>query len=394
MFLALWNKIFNRQKLSFMTNDNGRRKPTPAERNAGAARLLNSILKEVKDKKIVPVPKTFSGTDIELLFSNKIWGHRENVLTVILARMLDNNFRASVDFYACNPRALYEGPIRKFFEDNNIPHKKSGPLNVAKNALKLNDEWAANKRGDGLADVVVRTVKAIESAPREVLEEFARAYVFRYLQEAHRVAELKVDMSPEGDPDYLNYLCSDMIDSVPDGGATPQMIVGLLLEATLKENGSSTELIGLMDSAHATNTTSGKPGDLIERLPDGVEKIYEVTVKKFDLSRAADSQQAVSAYANSGSISEVSVICLRDNVPEEASKSRDQAYLIGHLEYGGLKYRFIDIYAWVAARIHALSVPSRKKFHTALADRVNDINTSEEVKVFFGDWHEQHRSKI
>lgn len=51
------------------------------------------------------------GDDLEEIFSTTVWGFREILLVIVIARLLDRNYKASEAFYSCKPRALYEGPF-------------------------------------------------------------------------------------------------------------------------------------------------------------------------------------------------------------------------------------------------------------------------------------------
>ena len=74
---------------------------------------------------------------LDKLFSTTAGDLGEILLVVIIAMRLDNAFRASTGLYDCNPRAIYEGPIKEFLIEKDIPHRKSGPLNVAKATVGL-----------------------------------------------------------------------------------------------------------------------------------------------------------------------------------------------------------------------------------------------------------------
>src|SRR3989344_9211577 len=206
-----------------------KKKTSANERNKIVYLLLRTFLKNKKT--IVKFSKPFEFNEVESLFLTSIWGHREIVLTILLARLIDPKFKASENFYACNPRSLFEQPIRKALREYGIPHRKSGPLNVAKNSKKINRDWATDKHGGVIAMNVVKIVKKIESVSEVELKKFASAYVARYRQEAKRIKEMQVNLPPQENPIHISKLCVDLINSVPDGGATLQIIVGLLLEA-------------------------------------------------------------------------------------------------------------------------------------------------------------------
>lgn len=355
-------------------------------RNDKIRELLAGFIAQAKGTKSeISYPAPFLKEEVESLFTSHIWGHREITLTIILARLLDPSFQASKDFYACNPRSIYEHPIRELLRKNGIPHKKSGPLNVAKNSQRIDETWAHNKRGDGMALKVAGIVKKIESVPPATLRKFAASYVRRYLLEAKKVAKLRLRIEKTEDPVFLNRLCRDLIQHVPDGGTTPQVVVGLLIKYMNDARGATVKISGVSDSVSTTNTTSKKPGDVIEEFPGSAPRVYEITVKKFSIDRMIESHEAIKAWDKKGEIAEVSVICRSKDVPEEADGS-EAAPLLGVAKHEDVLYYFIDIFVWIQAALLSMPPQGRKKFHEALIAHVNRINTSEKVKRYLSAW--------
>lgn len=359
-------------------------------RNAKIHSLLADLIKEAKGRKEITHPSPFVKEEVEALFASHIWGHREITLTIILARMLDPKFKASEDFYASNPRSIYEHPIRELLRKHGIPHKKSGPLNVAKNSQRIDETWAHNKRGDGMALVVAKLVKKIEAASPAVLRKFALAYVQRYLLEAIKVAKLKHKVRSVEDPLYLYQLAHDMIVNVPDGGTTAQLIAGVLIENFNASHGNAVKTGGHTDSVSATNTTSGKPGDITEELKGSATRIYEITTKAFSIDRMIESYEAIKAWDKEGKITEALVICRKEDVPAEATKLTSNPYLIGMTKYQDIIYYFVDVFAWTQERLLFMPATGRAKFYSDLAAHVNQLNTSEKVKRYFSEWHREH----
>jgi hypothetical protein len=332
-------------------------------------------------------PNPFIVDEVEPLFESKIWGHREVVLTVILARLIDSKFKASKDFYACNPRAIYEGPIRKALREYGIPHRKSGPLNVAKNESRLDKNWAQDKRGGDLAMNVVNIVNKIEKVDNKKLEKFAAAYITRYKQEAVKIKELEVEISPQENPELISQLCIKMIDSVPDGGSTAQVIIGLCMEAEINDKKSKVEIYGHEDSVSTTNTTSKKPGDIIQKINDETEIIYEITTKKFNQDRLIESHEAVTAYKENQK--EVFVVCRSEDVPETLDRNESSNLILASTEYQGLIYYFVNIYEYIRYVTFILSPSGRRNLNELLALHVNEVNTSKKVKKYYKKWHEE-----
>lgn len=308
-----------------------------------------------------------------------------------MARLLDSKFKASENFYACNPRSIFEQPIRKAFREHGIPHRKSGPLNVAKNSKKINRDWATDKHGGEIAMNVVKIVKKIESVSGDELKKFALAYVARYKQEAKRIKKMQVNLLPQENPIQIYKLCVDLIDSVPDGGATPQIIVGLLMESMNKDRKTPVIVLGHRDSVSTTNTTSKKPGDIVEKVSDAAELIYEITTKMFTSDRLIDSYESVMDYSKT--IKNVFVICRPQDVPETLS-SREASYIMATTQYRELAYYFINIYDYIKSTIIFLTPNGRKFFYEELVVYVNNTNTAEKVKKYFKQWHSDNNTSL
>lgn len=364
-----------------------KKKLSATERNTKVYRLLGDFLKDKKAK--IQFSKPFEPNEVESLFLTSIWGHREIVLTILLARLFDPKFKASEDFYACNPRSLFEQPIRKALREYGIPHRKSGPLNVAKNSKKINRDWATDKHGGEIAMNVVKIVKSIESVSNGALTKFASAYVARYRQEAKRIKEMEVNLPPQENPIHISKLCIDLINSVPDGGATPQIIVGLLMEAMNKDRKNDVVVSGHRDSVSTTNTTSKKPGDIIEKINSTSELIYEVTTKKFSDDRLIESHEAVMDYDQK--LKDVFVICRPQDVPETLG-NKGTSYIMATTQYRELAYYFVNIYDYIQSAILFLTPSGRKFFYEELIAYVNNTNTAEKVKKYFKQWHSDNNA--
>ena len=359
------------------------------KRNAEIYRILSGFLRSRGSAVKFPIP--FNVKEVESLFQTSIWGHREIVLTILMARLLNSKFEASENFYACNPRSIFEKPIRKALREHGIPHRKSGPLNIAKNSNKINRDWATDKRGGEIAMNVVKIVKKIESVSQSELKKFALAYIARYKQEAERIKKMVVNLPPQENPIYISKLCSDLINFVPDGGATPQIVVGLLMETINKDRKSNVIVSGHRDSVSTTNTTSKKPGDIIEKINDNIELIYEVTTKKFSDDRLIESYEAVMAYDKI--LRNVFVICRPQDVPEALS-NRGSSYIMATTQCRELVYYFINIYEYIQSAIIFLTPEGRKFFYEELVAYVNNTYTSEKVKRYFKQWHSNNNALL
>lgn len=361
------------------------------DRNQKVQHLLSQYFSENSNSQKLPENIEH---DIEEVFSTTAWGFREILLVIVIAKTLDADYQPSSAFYKCNPRALYEGPIRTELLKLRIPHKKSGPLNVAKAAVGINSQWAAQRRPAAVAEKVVELVNYIEKSDTAVLEVFGKYLGNRFLKEASRVELLSIETDPESDPKFLFELVKDMIIEVPDGGNSPQKITGLLLHAYHEDLQTGLKVTGYEDSASVTSTTSKKPGDIMEELLDGtLAKIYEVTVKPFGSSRVEESFDAISQFTNNTGtkVEEVIVICRKEDTHPDLTDEVNNSLYFGKLEYQNITYHFVDIFDWIMSQIIRMSVDARVSFYLKLQEYITNPNTSEKVKLF---WRQRHNPKV
>lgn len=206
------------------------------------------------------------------------------------------NFKSSTALYDCNPRAIYEGPIKEFLIYREIPHRKSGPLNVAKATVGLDMTWAAQRRPSSVAVEVVNLINYIEADSARI-DNVATSLMRKLIGESSRIDALKVEVNPSSDPLFLTTLCCELIKDVPDSGNTPQKISALLLKNYHLAMQTGIVVTGEDDRASVTSTTSKKPGDVNEESALGIiYKVYEITVKPFDIARIRDSYDCIHSY--------------------------------------------------------------------------------------------------
>ncbi len=132
------------------------------DRNECVRNILDSLYEKAVNANVVIDESSYKNS-LEKLFSTTAWGFREILLVVIIGMRLDPDFKASTGLYNCNPRAIYEGPIKEFLIEKEIPHRKSGPLNVAKATVGLDMTWAAQRRPSDVATEVVKLVNYMET---------------------------------------------------------------------------------------------------------------------------------------------------------------------------------------------------------------------------------------
>ena len=363
-----------------------------AKRNEKIKVMLEEFYSKAIDKHI-EIDESKYKISLDELFSTNIWGYREVMLVVIVAMKLDDNFKASTGLYDCNPRSIFEGPIKEFFLEKRIPHRQSGPLNIAKATKGLNENWAAQRRPYYVANEVVSLIKYLESAKKNNLEQidnFGISIMRRFIAVAEEIKSLEVKIEPNSDPEFLFSLCKELIEKTPDIGNTPQRIATLLLKNYHASRKSSVVVTGGTDSASTTSTTSKKPGDANEESIDGhIYKVYEITVKKFDLARIRDSYSCISIYnrKNSADIHEIVVICRNEDCPTDISKSGLHGYL-GNYSYQDVQYFYVDIFEWISNLLIQMTSGGRAYFYNDLSNYINDINTSKKVKALWKKMHE------
>lgn len=317
----------------------------------------------------------------EILFRTQTWGFREIVLVVAIARLRDSSYRASHDLYACNPRSLFEKPIKQALDGKGIPTRQSGPLNVAKGAERLNVQWAAGREPRHVAEEVVRIVEIIERLATNELENFTKLLLCRFLQEANIVQHLTVIVEPQTDPAFLYTLIKTLIDEVPDQGNTPQHIVGYLLESYHEDLQTGIKVQGHTDRASTTSITGKKLGDVSEELRTGIiTSAYEVTVKNFGTQRVREAYDAVQAYRIRTNVNtrEIIVICRKQDAHPDA-KALSNLYL-GKLEYQNVVFHFVEIYEWIISQLLRMTLDSRRIFFEKLQEYVANKDTSAKVK--------------
>lgn len=361
------------------------------ERNQRVRQLLDSLYEKAKNAG-AEIDESAYKESIDKLFDTTAWGFREILLVVVVGMQLDRAFQASTGLYDCNPRAIYEGPIKEFLIEKEIPHRKSGPLNVAKATVGLDMTWAAQRRPSDVAAEVVNIVNYMEELPTsrdDRVSAVGTSLLRRLIAYSNHLESLSVNLEPSADPDFLYHLCYELITKAPDAGNTPQKIAAFLLKNYHQSMNTGIIVTGEEDRASVTSTTSKKPGDVNEESESGIiYKVYEVTVKHFDLARIRDSYDCVRIYneSNSVDIHEIIVICRPEDCPEGMKSSSLRSYL-GSYEYQNIIYYYWDIYEWISSTLQRMTEAARMGFYDNLNSYINDINTAENVKVLWSNLH-------
>ena len=362
------------------------------DRNECVRNILDSLYEKAVNANVVIDESSYKNS-LEKLFSTTAWGFREILLVVIIGMRLDPDFKASTGLYNCNPRAIYEGPIKEFLIEKEIPHRKSGPLNVAKATVGLDMTWAAQRRPSDVATEVVKLVNYMETDGSDKdtrINNVGISLFRRLITYSNNIEALSITIEPTSDPEFLFHLCYELITKAPDAGNTPQKIAAFLLKNYHIFLHTGVIVTGEDDRASVTSTTSKKPGDINEETPEGViRKVYEVTVKHFDLARIRDSYDCVYIYndAKNENIHEIIVICRKEDCPSEMKPSGLHGYL-GSYAYQDILYYFWDIYEWMSNMLQRMTNEGRMGFYLNLNSYIDDINTSENVKKLWKKLHE------
>lgn len=359
-------------------------------RNQKVKAILTALYEQAEDTHYIINEAPYKDY-MDKLFMTTAWGFREIVLVVIVAMKLDSSYRASTGFYACNPRAIYEGPIKEFLIEKDIPHRKSGPLNVAKATVGLDMNWAAQRRPFDAAEVVVHIIEYLETFNKaeDRINWVGVSLLRRLIASAEILATFDIELIPNENPDHLYRLCYELITKTPDGGNTPQKISAFLLKNYHANYHTEIVVTGGEDRAFVTSTTSKKPGDINEEYSNKIYKVYEVTVKQFNISRIQDSFDCVSIYntSHNTNINEVIVICRKEDCPHGMVASGLKCCL-GNFRYQNIIYYFWDIFEWIASTLQHMTAEGRQAFYCSLNDYIKEINTSVSVKQLWQQLHQ------
>ena len=364
---------------------------TTAERNRKIHNILDSLYLQATEENC-HIDETLYKTSMDKLFDTTAWGFREIVLVVVVGMKLNPKYKASKELYNCNPRAIYEGPIKEFFIEKQIPHRKSGPLNVAKATVGLDMAWATQRRPSDVAKAVVNIIDYLEKDENidNRVNDIGVSLFRRLIASAKSLTALTVNIDPQNDPDYIYNLCYELITKTPDSGNTPQKIVAFLLESYHNSFHTNIIVTGGEDRASVTSTTSKKPGDINEEYNGYIYKVYEVTVKHFDIARIRDSFDCISIYneINDTKISEIIVICRKNDCPHGMIQSGLNCYLAKYI-YQNVTYYFCDIFEWLSILLQHITEGGRQEFYSLLNNYINDFNTSLSVKELWQQLHNQ-----
>lgn len=323
--------------------------------------------------------------DLDVVFASRATGFRELLATVVFARLIDGRYDPTVWLYECHPRPLYEQIIRPVLRERGVPCGQSGPLNVAKATEKLNDQWAAQRRPPRVAQAMLRLVEEALTMRSAELRLFARELGYRFEALALEVVLTQAHLPPVDSSAELTRVSRHLIDCHPLGGQTPQLLVGVALEAEFLPIGSAT-VEGARDSVSTTNLTSGKVGDVAVTIDGGLARVYEVTVKPFTPQRIDECVQSIHGYFADTPPDDmvVIVLCRPEDVPADCSPTSDPLFL-GELIQSGIVFEFVNIYGWLAGKLAELPLSGRRYFFEQVQDYLNGSRVPKEVRRSWTD---------
>jgi len=346
------------------------------ERNASARYYVNAKLEQARTAKENEFSELAKSSDVNELLTNLIEvnakGFRGVVVTAIVGMHINPKYNPLNEFYACNPRAIFEEGIWYALNENAIPCGKSDPLNVAKNINQLDEAWATGRRPQKAAMAAVNFLRLIvqsKGKQRERLIDYFFYRLFCYAQSLGNYVIAQAESKGASNRQLAQKLVQFGVD-YPESGNIPQYLVAMLLEEIFVS--SEIEVCGGNESVFGTNTTSKKPADIWTELDGLPINLYEVTVKKINLKRLDD---CIDALRSLNSLDfPVTFIC---RIPEDVS---DIDITNGTFIYKGKTFDFIDIREFVVSVSALLKPEQLAEVIVTLKNFVTDINISLKTK--------------
>ena len=356
-----------------------------AERNNSGQYYVNTRLGVAKTKQENDFPEFNANSSVYKLLTDLIEvnakGFRGVVVTALTGVYLNESYDPLNNFYGCNPRSIFEGGIWYALQENGIPCGKSDPLNVAKNANQLNEDWAQGRRPQTAAMAVVNFLRLVMDAKQNRRARLVDYFFFRlwkYSQSitGYRLAEIEVlDHSRQ----TIGSKLANFTLRYPESGNLPQYLVSQLLSGLFRV--SKVEVVGGDESVFGTNTTSKKPADIWFEVEGTPTNLYEVTVKPVSKKRLDDSLDALQLTGHINN--PVTFICRID------SDVQDLNLVDGSFEYKGKRFDFVDYRSFCLSLFALLNEEECSTVLNNIAIFVRDKNISMRTKSgwneFFGN---------
>ena len=301
-------------------------------------------------------------------------GFRGVVLTSLAGYQVDPLFNPLIDFYACNPRSIFEHSIWYVLSEFNIPCGKSDPLNVAKNINTLDRNWAKDRRPEKTAIAAVEFLELFfenqNNEQRILLENY---FFYRLVKYAKSIAEIDIygTCNPAASRQWMAENLIGFSQKAPESGASPQLLISSILTQLFAH--SELSICGGNESVFGTNTTSKKPADIWIEDSKNVSMLYEVTLKKVDQKRIEDFIESTRAMRLEAV--PVTFIC---RIPEDISTL--ESVKANTLHYKGINVEFVDYSSFIRSAFSLLSNDSVVLIHDTMRDFVGRITTSIKAK--------------
>jgi len=358
-----------------------------AERNNSGQYYVNTRLGVAKTKKDEDFPEFDANSSVYKLLTDLIEvnakGFRGVVVTALTGLHLNENYDPLNNFYGCNPRSIFEGGIWYALQENGIPCGKSDPLNVAKNANQLNEDWAQGRRPQSAAMAVVNFLRLVLDANKSKRARLIDYFFFRLWKYSQSIASYQ--LAEIESSDHTNQtIGSKLVDftlKYPESGNLPQYLTAQLLTGLFRS--SEIEVVGGDESVFGTNTTSKKPADIWLEVEGTPTNLYEVTVKPVSLKRLDDSLDALHSTGHLNY--PVTFICRIDLDVQELSLEN------GSFQYKGKRFDFVDYRTFCLSIFALLSEEACSAVLTNIAMFVQDKNISMRTK---SGWNEFFENEI
>ena len=321
------------------------------ERNQFAQDYVTAKLDEASSRTIDDFADLTNFDELRQVLNNLVWvkamGFRGLVLTAIVGLAINPDYDPLNNYYDSNPRSIFEKGIFYALRGR-VPSGKSDPLNVAKNASVINENWAKGKRPERAALAAVRYLHEIMDADPERQERLIDFFFHSFWAYGDSVAKIKI-VVPEREQlsnQEFAHICNRFVLEFPESGTVPQFVVFKLLEAVYAHSAVTVE--GGLESVFGTNTTSKKPADIWLEEDGKFTNLFEITVKKVDEKRLDD---CVDSLAAMGILDlPVQFIC---RLPQDVSELSDMKN--STVSVHGKHFDFQDIQEFIRSLITLLS---------------------------------------
>ncbi len=358
-----------------------------AERNNSGQYYVNTRLGVAKTKKDEDFPEFDVNSSVYNLLTDLIEvnakGFRGVVVTALTGLHLNEDYDPLNNFYGCNPRSIFEGGIWYALQENGVPCGKSDPLNVAKNANQLNEDWAQGRRPQSAAMAVVNFLRLIMGANKSKRARLIDYFFYRLWKYSQSITGFQLAQIESSG--YTNQtIGSRLVDftlKYPESGNLPQYLIAQLLIGLFRT--SETEVVGGDESVFGTNTTSKKPADIWLEVEGVPTNLYEVTVKPVSLKRLDDSLDALHATGHLNH--PVTFIC-RMALDVQGLSLENNSF-----QYKGKRFDFVDYKLFCLTVFALLNEEECSAVLKNIAAFVKDKNISMRTK---SGWNEFFENEI